>query len=101
MDGEEQARPAGHVERRPRAMSGVACQGLARLRRAPFLRRRVRSRCAACFARFPHRAMLHQRRARLRVRSIRSDLFELRRSLMDDWAKFATDASATIVQMRA
>ena len=35
----------------------------------PLLRRRVRSRCDACFARFPQVAMLHHRRAWPRVRS--------------------------------
>ena len=35
----------------------------------PLLRRRVRSRCDACFARFPQMAMLHHRRAWPRVRS--------------------------------
>ena len=44
----------------------------------PLLRRRARSRCDACFARFPQMVMLHHRRAWPRVRSTKRSVQEER-----------------------
>jgi integrase len=46
-------------------------------------------------------ALAHVVRDKAEAAYLRSDLFELRRSLMDTWAKFATTTPADVVSIRA